>query len=202
VSVADGEQIIAQALDQLGSVVAEEDRRFVEQVLTKVYAAGRNAGRRDVSDEVYQSVPRYLVGYRGWSEEYPLALAYVENADAAREAYARRECTSQKFLTSVYGREGTPLLSSLLIRTHEEAMAYIEDGSLPEVDRATFEERVKKFFGKHTEWAERYIAYYYSDTAPEEAQRAGLFSEDMLYYIYNKLYRLDVVALRSLPMLH
>ena len=197
----DYEQAVTQALDQFGDLVTKDDRQFLEQLLAKVYAAGRNAGYKTVIDESYQTTPRYLVGPNGWSAMYPLTLAYIPSAEAARNAYVRRECSSPKFLSTVYEKKEAPFLKTLLIQTPDEITAYIDDGVVPEADRTTVEKLVREFFDEHPEWAEQYIAYYYGDTTPEAARQAALFSEDMLYYIYRKIYQLEAVALRNLPVL-
>ena len=200
----DAGQVISQALALLDGVFDDDDRQLVKRALGKVYSAGRDAGKRDVYEEVYRILPRSLVGYDLSPQQY--AVAYGENIGALQDAFTYWQSQTDKFKAEIYAKDASktpaPLLSRLLIRSPEERETYYQDGTLPEVDHSVFEERVREFFDPHTEWAERYIAYYYSDTTPREAQQAELFPEGMLYYIHDHLFRkADVVALRDLVVL-
>jgi hypothetical protein len=128
---------------------------------------------------------KFLVGY----DETPFGDRdfVIVNAGNREEAVMRfiRETALNEdiFIEHIYEKTVNMSLAEMFwFQTEKEMEHFTQKGEVL-IDVEEFKRRVRKFFGDYTDFAERYLDYYFSesDEPPDE-----LFPEEMLFYIWSE----------------
>ena len=128
-------------------------------------------------------MPTYLVGFsesEAQEQDFKRIEASSENEaiDTFIQAFA---IADDLFVEYVYSRSvNLSFAEHFWMQTEGEATLFEKTGRIG-IDDEEFKKRVRAFFGRHHDYAERYMAYYFD---AEDRPKTGPFPQEMLVYIW------------------
>ena len=128
-------------------------------------------------------MPTYLVGFS--ESEAPEEDVKTIEAASANEAIDKFiqafAITDDLFVEDVYSRSvNMSFAEHFWLQTEDEETLFEKTGRIV-IDDEAFKKRVRAFFGRHHDYAERYLAYYFD---AEESPKTGHFPQAMLIYMW------------------
>lgn len=130
----------------------------------------------------------YIVYAKGMFDDYikdgKVFIVKAKNLKAAKLYFAEKYYKNDEFfLEDVYGRTiNMSFAEKFFFQTQDEADFFSESGGT-QVSEEEFKKRVIKYFHPHIKWAQLYIDYFLSEIEGEKS-----FPDEMLKFIWNKLY--------------
>ena len=128
-------------------------------------------------------MPTYLVGFsdsESPEQDFKMIDASSENEaiDKFIQAFA---IADDLFVEYVYSRSvNMSFVEHFWLQTEDESTLFEKTGRIV-IDDEEFKKRVRAFFGRHRDYAERYIAYYFD---AEDRPKTGHFPQEMLIYMW------------------
>jgi hypothetical protein len=128
-------------------------------------------------------MPTYLVGFsdsESQEQDFKMIDASSENEaiDKFIQAFA---IADDIFVEYVYSRSvNMSFAEHFWLQTEGEDTLFNKTGQIV-IDDEEFKKRVRAFFSRHRDYAERYIAYYFD---AEDSPKTRHFPEEMLIYMW------------------
>ena len=128
-------------------------------------------------------MPKYLVGfsdseYQEQDSKMIDALSENEAIDKFIKVFAIAE---DIFVEYVYSKSiNCSIAEQFWLQTEDENTLFNKTGQIV-IDDEEFKKRVRAFFGRHRDYADLYIDYYFS---AEDRPKTGHFPEEMLIYMW------------------
>lgn len=129
---------------------------------------------------------KYLVGISDsrFEEQKFKVIEVPNNEEAIREFVRRYGISEGLFLEHVYSKSINSSFAEIFwLDTDDEEERFNETGEIT-VDEDEFKRRVRAAFGEHSDFANLYIDYYFSDEAESTNGKRTLFPEEMLIYMW------------------
>src|SRR5687768_16907554 len=128
-------------------------------------------------------MPTYLVGLSDsevQEQDFKRIEASSEN-EAIDKFIQTFAIADDLFVEYVYSRSvNMSFAESFWLQTEDEDTLFSKTGRIV-IDAEEFKKRVRAFFGRHRDYAERYIAYYFD---AEDRPKSGPFPQEMLIYMW------------------
>jgi hypothetical protein len=128
-------------------------------------------------------MPKYLVGFSDSdSQEQDFKTIEASSANEAIDTFIQTFAIAEDlFVEYVYSRSvNMSFAEQFWLQTEGEDTLFNKTGRIV-IDDEAFKKRVRTFFGRHRDYAERYIAYYFD---AEDRPKSGHFPQEMLIYMW------------------
>jgi hypothetical protein len=128
-------------------------------------------------------MPTYLVGFSdSESPEQDVKRIEASNENEAIDKFIQAFAIADDlFVEYVYSRSvNMSFAEHSWLQTEGEDTLFSKTGRIV-IDDEEFKKRVRAFFGRHRDYAERYIAYYFD---AEDRPKTGHFPQEMLVYMW------------------
>ena len=128
-------------------------------------------------------MPTYLVGFsESESQEQDFKMIEASSENEAIDTFIQTFAIAEDiFVEYVYSRSvNMSFAENFWMQTESEETLFDKTGRIA-IDNEEFKQRVRVFFGRHCDYAERYIAYYFN---AEDCPNTGPFPQEMLIYMW------------------
>ncbi len=128
-------------------------------------------------------MPTYLVGFsESEAQEQDFKMIEASSENEAIDTFIQTFAIAEDlFVEYVYSRSvNMSFAEQFWLQTEGEDTLFNKTGRIV-VDDEEFKKRVRAFFGRHRDYAERYIAYYFD---AEDCPNTGPFPQEMLIYMW------------------
>ena len=128
-------------------------------------------------------MPTYLVGFsESEAQEQDFKMIEASSENEAIDTFIQTFAIAEDiFVEYVYGRSvNMSFAENFWMQTESEETLFDKTGRIA-IDNEEFKQRVRAFFGRHCDYAERYIAYYFD---AEDCPNTGHFPQEMLIYMW------------------
>lgn len=128
-------------------------------------------------------MPKYLVGYSfdAFGDQGFVIVNASSEDEAIKKFIQGVGIAEDAFLEYVHEKSISLSFAETFWIQIEEEMDHFEQSGEALIDEEEFKHRVREFFGEHSDFAEAFLDYYYSD---EEERPATPFPTEMLLYIW------------------
>ena len=128
-------------------------------------------------------MPTYRVGFsESEAQEQDFKMIEASSANEAIDTFIQTFAIAEDlFVEYVYSRSvNMSFAENFWLQTEGEETLFNKTGRIV-IDDEEFKNRVRAFFGRHRDYAERYIAYYFD---AEDRAKSGHFPQEMLIYMW------------------
>jgi hypothetical protein len=142
-----------------------------------------------------ERMPKYLVSFsESPFEEQEFKIVNGSSESEAIDKFIKAfAVTDNDFLQDVYDKSvNASFAERFWMQTEDEEILFHETAQIMIGDEE-FKKRVRAFFSRHRDYAERYIDYYFSD---EDSPSVDPFPQEMLVYIWVNSNYSDVIAVK------